>query len=183
MNKIKEIILNENKIKYLIIMCFIIILLFIFFMIFRKTDGMEQAGIDNISYRVYSSDGWSKWKKNGLTNGNKKDEIKKVEIKLKNDLPNTEYYYNKKWNKENKNNNQITGFRIINSAYYLKKYDVCYRTYNSKNKWLNWSCNGNLSGNINEPITALEIKVIPRDVIKTDYLKDYILNNKKMIGF
>ena len=54
-----------------------------------------------------------------------------------------------------------------------KKFDICYRTYNKKDKWLSWTCNGNISGNINENITALEIKIIPKNIVKYDWLKDY----------
>ena len=76
------------------------------------------------------------------------------------------------------------GIRILNAASFLKNYDVCYRTYNKKDKWLNWTCNGSITGNINENITAIEIKTIPKKIIKSDYLKDYIENNNESnMGF
>lgn len=184
MDKIKKFLNKIGKNLYFkIIIITVIIILIILLLLHQKNDGMEQSGIDNVRYRVYTDGDWSKWSKNGVTVGNKESNINKVEIKMKDDLPTVNYYYNNDWYESNEKNNNITGLRIINSAYYLKKYDVCYRTYNNKNKWLNWSCNGSISGNIDEPITALEIKIIPKNIVKSDYLKNYIDNNSKMIGF
>ena len=89
--------------------------------------------------------------------------------------------YTNKWSEQNyqamdENVKKIYGLKIGISNTLRKKYDVCYRTYNKKDKWLNWICDGDISGNKKEPITALEIKIIPKKVIKFDYLKDYNKN-------
>lgn len=180
---IKAYISNNHKKIFLSILVFFIIILIIF-LIFNESDKMENTGIAKISYRVYTDNNWSGWKKNGITVGDKKNNIKQIEVKFNEDITSFDYYCNGKWSIENKKRKNVTGIRIINSAYFLKKYDMCYRTYNTKNGWLNWSCNGTISGNITESITALEIKVIPKNVIKSEYLKDYIENkNSNMIGF
>jgi len=75
------------------------------------------------------------------------------------------------------NSRQIFGLKMKVSNLLHNKYDICYRTYNKKDKWLNWTCNGEIAGNKEEPITALEIKIIPKGTVKFDYLKDY---NKKI---
>lgn len=176
--------IDENYKKIFIFVFTIIIVVFMIFLIIYKNDETENAGIANIRYRVYIDNNWGRWKKNGITVGDKKNNIKQIEVKFNEDITSFDYYYDGKWSLENKKRKNVTGIRIINSAYFLKKYDMCYRTYNKKNEWLNWSCNGAISGNSAESITALEIKVIPKNVIKSEYLKDYIENeNSNMIGF
>ena len=54
-----------------------------------------------------------------------------------------------------------------------KKYDICYRTYNKKDGWLDWACNGEISGNKKYRIKNIKIKIIPKNVLKSEYLEDY----------
>lgn len=163
---------------------FVIIFLLFLACLFLHNDGMSQSGIANIHYKVYKKNSWSINSKNGMTSGNKKDAIKKIKIKMKDDLPIIEYYNNNKWSKKNDENQKVYAFRIINSSEFLMKYDLCYRSYNKKNKWLNWACNSEPSGNLKEPILAVEIKAIPKNVVKSDYLRAYIENDNPInIGF
>ena len=81
------------------------------------------------------------------------------------------------------NLNYIYGIEISGSDILYKKYDICYRTYNKKDKWLNWTCNDEMSGNIKEPITAIEIKLIPKVSDKKEYLRDYNEELESSKGF
>ena len=162
-----------------------------------KTDGMKSANEATVYYRVYTKEnGWSRWSKNGITSGNKKDNILNIQIKTKSKYSGITTYkiYNKNWSKyydsktEEGNfkkikNSNIKAIKIFNDSELRKKYQICYRTYNKTNKWLNWVCEDEISGNINENITAIEIKQIPNNVIKNEYLKDYDLIEISNIGF
>ena len=147
---------------------------------------MDNTGIKNIKYRVFiKGKGWSTWSKNGITSGNKKNDIQNIEIvvKLKNNEEMIDYYLynNQNWINEldiNKNLKNIKGIRLALMEKKLSnKYNICYRTHTKNSKWLKWSCDGQTNGIINENINAIEIKIIPKNVIKRDYLKDYEENN------
>lgn len=179
MKKIIE-FLKEN-IKLVTIALFVIILLAIGFIYVIKnvtSDGMNNKGIYKISYRTYT-DKWSSYQKNGNTSGNTKDKINDIEIKIKNNKKGGIYYsvYTDDWSPQifdyNKVGKDIKGIKIGLTGSLYKKYSVCYRTYNKKDKWLNWTCDSSISGNEEEPITAIEIKIIPKKSVKFDYLKDY----------
>lgn len=182
----------------IILFCIVIMLLL---KIFSKNDGMEKAGINNVKYRTYSkSSGWSKWSKNGVTSGNYNDPIKAIEIKINGNAGFLYSYYNEKdgWSDVTesfadsldsydtiKSKNNIKAIKLALFYNSSVKFDLCYRTYNKKNKWLEWNCDTDgISGNKKENMTALQIKMIPENVVKNEYLKDYNLNkNKKNIGF
>ena len=144
-----------------------------------NNDGMNNKNIYNVKYRVYQNGKWTKYSKNGMTVGDKKNPIQNIEFKLDTKKGNIYYYaYTNDWTEQlyksiDKNVDNIYGIKIDRSDVLYKKYEVCYRTYNNKDKWLNWTCNGEISGNEEEPITAIEVKIIPKKVIKFDYLKDY----------
>lgn len=182
------------KIILLITLSFSIIAILISF-VFTKNDGMQQTRGASVFYKTYNKhEGWTKWSKNGNASGtiNSRFSIENIDIKLKTKLDGTvkiKYYTSKnKWSKNNstklKNKNSIYAIRLAISGDVRKKYDICYRTYNKKNYWLEWACNGEISGNINEKISQLEIKVIPKNIIVNEYLKDYgMVNNPINIGF
>lgn len=143
-----------------------------------KNDGMENTKKVSIYYKTYTNNGWSKWSKNGITSGNYNDSIKNIKVKVKsktNGYVVYNIYSNDEWieNEPDDNQKDLKGLKFSNINTLNKKFDICYRTYNKKNKWLSWTCNGNISGNINENITALEIKIIPKNIVKYDWLKDY----------
>lgn len=171
--------------KHKILTFIIITLLICLFFLLPKTDGMYQNGITDTYYRVYTKEkGWLKWAKNGMIAGDKKQEIYGIEIKKKNISIPIIYTYTDKINKnDEKTNKKIYGVRLLASYGLIEKNTVCYRTYNKKNGWLDWNCDMEFSGNINEPITAFEMKVIPKNVAKQDYLKDYNKNKYSSIGF
>lgn len=176
---------NIKKYKNKIIFGIIVILMLIISMIiFYKydNDGMNNSGIHNVKYKISQNDEWTKYSKNGMVVGNKENPIQNLSIKM-NETDGRIFYnvYTNKWSEQNyqamdENVKKIYGLKIGISNTLRKKYDVCYRTYNKKDKWLNWICDGDISGNKKEPITALEIKIIPKKVIKFDYLKDYNKN-------
>ena len=125
-------------------------------------------------------------KKNGQTLGNLKNPIKYLKIKAskKNSIV-FKVNKNNKWTndieKSIKSKNGFTGIRLEIQGDNYNKYDVCYRTYNSHDKWLGWSCNGISNGNSNYVIKGLELKIIPKDVVKNEYLKNYNMRDKTMI--
>lgn len=198
----KNYLKKRNKKFYItlfVILSFIII--FLFLGIVSKSDGMEQAGINKVKYRVYSKNkGWSKWSKNGVTSGNYNDSISSIEIEING---NAGFLYScyteeKGWTNISESlTNSTDSYDTIKSSNNIKavkfalyydssrKYNLCYRTYNKKNKWLEWNCDiDGISGNKKEDITAFQMKMIPKNIVKNEYLKNYNLNkNKKNIGF
>lgn len=180
-------IIMKNKVLFSIII--VALFIFVLYVVFQKNDGMEQSGLMKIYYRVYTSEsGWSRWCKNGLTCGNKKENIKSYEVKSNINSGILYYKYSTSNGWENPVNSleseklskrdYLRGIRL--SLYHSSslKYDLCYRTYNKKNKWLDWNCDGSIgSGNKKENISAIEIKIIPKNVIKNEYLRDYGMNN------
>ena len=168
---------NKNRIIVGVIILLTLIISMIIFYRFDN-DGMNNSGIYNIKYKVYQN-GWSKYSKNGKTAGDGETPIQNINIKLNEKLGKVYYYtYTNDWSEQNyeaalENSKEIYGIKINTSNVLYKKYDICYRTYNEKDKWLNWTCKGKISGNKEEPITAIEIKIIPRNVVKFDYLRDF----------
>ena len=141
---IKKILKNKKLLISLGVV--ILIIIFIIFAFNNRNDDMENAGISKVKYRTYTkTSNWTKWQKNGLTSGDLKNSITNVEISSKKDIYNVQYYFDNNWSDSNDNNKEIKGIRILNASSFLKNYDVCYRTYNKKDKWLNWTCNGSIS--------------------------------------
>ena len=189
--------LTRKRKNFIYIVTFILLLFMFVLTLQIKTDGMKNANEATVYYRVYTKEnGWSRWSKNGITSGNKKDNILNIQIKTKSKYSGITSYkiYNDDWSKyydsktEEGNfkkikNSNIKAIKIFNDSELRKKYQICYRTHNKTNKWLNWVCEDEISGNINENITAIEIKQIPNNVIKNEYLKDYDLIEISNIGF
>lgn len=195
-----EFIKKNYKITILITVVVALIIFSIIFLVSKiNSDGMSNIGILKVSYKSYSNK-WESWKKNGVTSGNKIDPIKDLNIKIKKTKKGSIYYSvltdvdeNFKemegWSNQlysyTKIDKNIKAIRIGLTSSLSKKYDVCYRTYNDTNKWLNWTCNYNISGNKNKDIKAIEIKIIPKNAVKFDYLKNYNESNEieSNIGF
>ena len=183
MGKAKNFIDYIKKYRFIIII--LIIFLIIIFAYVNKNGGMEQRGTINIRYRVYTEgNGWSKWSKNGMQIGDKKTPITGIELETKKVGVPILYSYTDKIEKNSENfKKKIYGMRLLASYGLNKEHVLCYRSYNKKNKWLDWQCNMEFSGNIKEPITAIEIKIIPKNAARQDYLRDYNLNEDSSIGF
>ena len=168
----------KNRIILGIIVLLTLILSMVLFFKFDN-DGMSNSGIYKIKYRVSQNDAWTKYTRNGMTIGNKENPIQNIELKINEKKGKVYYYtYTNNWSEQTFGSlkddaKKIYGLKINTSDVLHKKYDICYRTYNKKDKWLNWACNGEISGNKEEPITAVEIKIIPKNVVKFDYLKDF----------
>lgn len=165
--------------KILLIIIFVIFVLGIIAFANSKNDGMKNINDVSIYYRTFTlKNGWSKWSKNGIISGSTDgNPIKNIEIKIKTNQK-TDYSYSiytkeKGWIDDNLGRYNVNAIRLNLYGIFSKKYDICYRTYNKKNKWLDWSCNYDINGNALENITALELKVIPRHAIKKEYLKDF----------
>lgn len=180
MEKIKE------QTKNYIVIGAIIILVIVATMILLNSldnDGMNNRNIYNVKYSVYQNGKWSKYSKNGMVAGDKENPIQNIDFKIKENKGRIYYYtYTNDWSEQifdtkESISNQIYGLKINITDTLYKRYVVCYRTYNNKDKWLNWGCNGEISGNKEEPITAIEVKIIPKGSLFFDYLKDY---NKKL---
>ena len=174
---IKKILKNKKVLISLAVT--VLIIIFVIFIINNKNDGMENINDASIYYRTFTSkNGWSKWSKNGITSGNiDADYIENIEIKIKtkqkNDYSYSIYTKEKGWIEDNTGKYGINALKLDLYGTFSNKYDVCYRTYNKKDKWLDWSCNYTINGNALEHITALEVKIIPKHVIKKEYLKDF----------
>lgn len=180
-NKIKEIIISDSFKKILILGLLLIGVILISIPIINKinSDGMTQTKGVKIYYRTYTKEkGWSKWSKNGKTSGNKKYDITNIEIKVKSRTEGTITYsiYQKgKWNDNSSQlkNKNINGIKISLGGKLRRKYNVYYRTYNDKDKWLDWTGTAGISGNAKKTIKAIEIKIIPSGAYQRSYLKDY----------
>ena len=167
-------LLNRKKIMILIVIIFLFFV--ILFLIYQHLNN----DIYNTKYRVYQNGKWSNYSQNGMTVGDKKHPIQNIGFKYNNSKG--YLYYNvftEEWSEQQysqmKNNQEkIFGLQINISNILHKKYLICYRTYNKKDKWLNWSCDGETNGNYKESITSIEVKIIPKDSNKKEYLKDYI---------
>lgn len=167
--------------KSIIIVVFVIIVIAAFFIVQNKNNTYKNNNVVHIYYRTHSNGKWTKWKKDGKTSGNMKDNIDNIEFKYKfkkeNDLLSYSVY-SKKWSidytpGDNMKNTTINGIMIDNYDVLSKRFYICYRTYNKNNKWLNWSCNGEANGNAKYNIKAIEVKFVPRNSVLSDYLKDY----------
>ncbi len=174
--------------KWLVIciICFIVVL--IGFLVINQIT--KDTNVYKISYRVYDKrHKWSKWYKNGETAGDGVNAIQKIEFKnnKKEDTIMYEMYENKKWisSKDKKNKiKDMYGIRLYIGPRSLdKEYNIFYRTFNKIDKWLEWSFNGDISGNIEKPITKIQIKVLKKEVSEDDYLQNYNLKNIKSNGF
>lgn len=183
---------NIKKYKNQIILGVIVLLVLVgALLIFFKldTDGMNNNGIYYVKYKVYQNGSWSRNSKNGITVGDKENPIQNISISANKRNGRIYYYtYTNDWSDQTydvakENSNQLYGLKINTSNLLHKKYMICYRTYNKKDKWLNWSCDGEINGNKEEPITALEMKIIPKNGIKFDYLKGYNKKIEKNINF
>lgn len=175
MEKIKK---NKNYIVIgaIALLAFALILILVYRL---DSDGMTNIGIYNIKYQINQDGNWSKKVRNGKTIGDKTNPIKDIKLNINNTNKGKLYYsvYTNKWSNQSYEyspiDKEIRGIRIGLSDALFNKYSVCYRTYNKKDKWLNWTCDYGISGNDKESITAIEIKIIPKNVIKFDYLRDF----------
>lgn len=176
--------LFKNKKIVLIILVFVILIVgSAIILVNNKNDGMENVKGLNIYYKVYTEEkGLNKWYKNGLSNSNKNYNIKNIKIKLKDTDEYSFYIYNKDngWvDGNNLKNQDINAIKVSLFGSMRKKYSVCYRVYNNKNKWLNWSCDNEINGNKEVNIKSIQIKLIPKNAVKNEYLKDYADNNDR----
>ena len=178
------------KKRYLVITFIIILSLLIIYNRINFNDNMQRSGIYNINYKTMKqNNNWTVFKGNGVRSGNKSDSIKNMFIKTKSPDFSHNFYTNKKWtkdiltNQKINNNKPLQGIKVFIYKDLAKKYSVCYRTYNIKNGWLGWSCNGQINGNKKYDISAIEIKVIPKNIVTEEYLKDYNNSSKTQINF
>ena len=178
-----------KKYKIFIALILLVILIVLLVNLITNNDGMKNKGIYNVKYRVYQNGKWTKYSKNGMTIGDKEHPIQNIEFKYNKEKGLINYFlYTDDWSEQiygslESNAKKIYGIKISDSNVLYKKYDICYRTYNKKDKWLNWTCNGEISGNKKEFITAIEIKLIPKNSVKKDYLKNYSNNMRTRKNF
>lgn len=184
-----------GKSKIIIAGTVLILLALVVFVVFKivNNDPMETTGNLKVQYRTYTKEnGWSSWTKNGKTSGNEKDNILNIQIKVGKKEKGkvvyriytedwSEYEYDKDSKIENK---QMNAIRIGLTDTLYKKYDVCYRTTNKETNWLEWACDGEISGNKDSQITGIQVKIIPKGIIKNEYLEGFNTNeNNSSLGF
>lgn len=180
---IKKFFRSKKTMLYIIIFIVLIISTIIF--VNSRNDGMKNIKNPKIYYRVHTEKfGYSKWTKNGFTSTKNDGIIDKIDIKVKskdgNDFSFSVFNSKKGWiDENNKNNLEINAIKMDLYGTLSKKYSICYRVYNTKDKWFNWSCNHEINGNKNKSISAIQIKIIPKNGIKSEYLKDYIDNDER----
>lgn len=170
-----------NKVQLIVLILTILIL--ISSIIFLCVRNYKEKQIPSISYRVYTKEnGWSKWCKDGDTCGDKKNDILKIEYKLSSQFEDSFAYtiYSDKYidgeffNYDEKiEKSKIYGISYSLNSEMIQKYDICYRTYNKTDKWLDWTWDDSISGNKEEKITAIGIKLIDKRSVKREQLDSY----------
>ena len=173
----------KSKKIILLVIIFIVLIVGTIIFVNSRNDGMANVKGLNIYYKVYTKEkGFSKWYKNGLSNSNKNYNIKNIKIKLKDTDEYSFSIYNEDngWvDGDNLKNQDINAIKVSLFGSMRKKYSVCYRVYNDKNKWLNWSCDNEINGNKEVNIKSIQMKLIPKNAVKNEYLKDYVDNNDR----
>ena len=181
-------ILKEKKRRIMIISLISVIIVSLLVVSFKT------FSTDSIYYRTYTKEnGWSKWVKDGKTSGNGKDDILNIQIKVKSKdnsrIIYRTYNINSEWSEQktvdskNIKNENINAVKIVTSDNIHRKYSVFYRTYNKEDKWLEWTNDGQISGNKNETIKQIQIKLLQRDTSLEDYLEDYSKKEIRNVGF
>lgn len=135
-------------------------------------DVVRTQGIE-LEYRVYNSNGWSKWYKNGQIAGEKGNNIKGIQIKVKSEKNGHVFYNTYSDSLTFEDNDEydgatsgnlkepIKGIKITLSDQLYKSYILYYRTRNEKNDWLGWSNNFDVpNGNKDAAMDQIQIKVL-----------------------
>ena len=147
-------------------------------------DVVRTKGIE-LEYRVYNTDGWSKWYKNGQIAGEKGKPISGIQIKVKSDKTGHVFYntysgtltfndndeYDGKTSGDLKES--IKGIKITLSDELYKGYILYYRTRNEKDNWFGWSKKyEEYNGDIDEAMDQIQIKVV-RKIDKMELKSNY----------
>lgn len=178
--------IDKNLIVKIVSMIAIIVI-FNFIYVLVNND----KSIVNVYYRAKVNNKYTNWSKNGKSINNDKT-IEDLNIKLSSTkegnvlckLANKKGEFIDIHYTNSKSFDGVYATRIYLSRVLEKKYDICYRTYNQKDKWLDWACNGEISGNKKYKVRNIKIKIIPKNVLKSEYLEEYKKNIKgKSKGF
>lgn len=151
MNKFIKNIYKFRTFTYSII-CVLILVSFVLMNL--TNDGMNNDKNIKLYYKTYSNK-WTLWSRDGLTSGNKVNNISNIKFKIR--------CKNKCSIKYKYSNNKLD---VKIDKKLSKKYIFCYRTYNKK--WNNWICDK--SSNLGK-FSAFEAKIIPKNVEKSDWLR------------
>lgn len=184
--KLRELYIQNRSIKYTLIIAIIIISFCLIAISARNYNNINKV---KVYYRTYTKEnGWSRWSKNGEISGNGKYNILNIEVKVKSRISGGTVYsvYQKKdWVPSTKKIGvkPIYGFKASLYDYLHYEYSLYYRTYNKKDKWLEWSYGNNINGNKDEPITKIQIKSLHSDITLEDYLEDYRTKEIQSVGF
>ena len=178
---------NRKILATIIIVVFLVLLIFLINIWLGNRDKIKTSGID-LSFRVYTEDGYSDWYKNGEESTNKKP-ILGIEIKM-NTKTNGHIIYNVYGNEDTFEDNdtyeketagnkkdKLFGIKIGLTDDLYKKYDIYYRTYNKKDGWLDYTSNYSISGDNGVNIEKIQIKVLEKND-KFDHKEE-----KASIGF
>lgn len=187
----KKIVPKQKYLFFVTLFFLIAIIIVVYKTAFNNN--IKNVGVANIKYRTLSNNNkWGNWAENGESSGFENGYITKLDIKLSNKYEKSFGYtiYNDK-NKKGKfhHYDDKSKFKYANGISFslnsnmIREYDVCYRTYNNKDKWLDWTCNDSISGNYNEKISKIELKVIPKNVLKREYLEDYGMIDESQKNF
>lgn len=179
---------NKNYIIFVAIILALLLALLLAFIIRMNFNNTKNIDFPKLEFRVfYDNNKWSFWTKNGSIKGktNSKKYLKNIEIRNNfSDQIGIEFYKDGSWiEKEDFKSDYITGIRISVFQKFASSYSICYRTYNDSDGWMGWSCNGENNGNKLKKIKSVQIKLIPKRAIKSEYLNDYDDNKKTQKNF
>ena len=166
---------NKNKKNKNVILALIIIILLLVFSIgmyfVNNRDVINTNGI-KLYYRVYTSDGWSKWYKNGQVAGRDNKNITAIEAKIETDkeghiLYNTysatdDFEDNDSYDGETAGDKKegIYGIKMFLTDDLYSEYQIYYRSHNKKDGWLDWTSRYNISGDNEVDIDQIQIKIL-----------------------
>ena len=183
---------NKNKKNKNVILALIIIILLLVFSIgmyfVNNRDVINTSGI-KLYYRVYTSDGWSKWYKNGQVAGKENKSITAIEAKIETDkeghiLYNTysatnDFEDNDSYDGETGGDKKegIYGIKFFLSDEVFKNYKIYYRSHNKKDGWMDYATDYNISGDNEVEIDKIQLKILLKDSAFSESLE------KPNIGF
>lgn len=150
----------------------IIVLIFIILVALISVYLYNETNVRGLQYRIYNEDGWSKWYSSDQIAGEENKKITAIEIKIDSEKSG-HIIYNTYSATDNFDNNDsydgdtagnkkdsLYGIKISLTDDLYNNYKVYYRTYNKKDKWLDWTTDYNISGNNEVNIEKIQIKMM-----------------------
>ncbi len=161
----------KKKLPLIILIIVIILLTILIVFKYNNNNGINTKGI-TLKYRVYTSNGWSKWYNNGQIAGTENKNVLAFEAKVESNKNGNILYNIYSTNDSFDDNNTygsstvgnkkngIYGIKMFLSDDLFKNYQIYYRTHNKKDGWLDWTNNYSISGHNGIEFDLIQIEII-----------------------